>query len=117
MQLVKFFKEELTESDQDLPSKDTPWQGPVMTDSLKILASLPQQGHRQIKQGLSTIRKLENRRCINHAFHSKNLLRQSQPQVSYEGREVLQTLRLVKAYGLSKDPQLEILAKINPVFN
>jgi hypothetical protein len=38
----------------------------------------------------------------------ENLLRQSQPAKSYEGREVLQLLRLVKAYGLSKDPQLEI---------
>ena len=38
----------------------------------------------------------------------ENLLRLSKPSLQYDGHQVLQTLRLVKAYGLSKDPQLEI---------
>ena len=38
----------------------------------------------------------------------ENLLRQSDPTTNYEAHEILQTLRLIKSYGLSRDPQLEI---------
>jgi hypothetical protein len=109
-QLIKYFKQEIDESRiKECFSTKSEWSDAGIGDSLRILVvpALPSSIERltklyQMFEGLEVDGVLTLRSIL------ENLLRQSQPAKSYEGREVLQLLRLVKAYGLSKDPQLEI---------
>ena len=88
---------------------DSGWQGSDMLNSLKILVvpALPRGNDRLQKLNLR-FEELQLDGVLTLRSIIENLLRQSQPSLSYEGHEVLQALRLVKAYGLSRDPQLEI---------
>ena len=110
VQLMKFFKHEVDANRMnECFSLDSPWQNSEKEESLKILVvpALP--------KGIDRLQKLnqyfedsEVSGVLTLRSILENLLRQCQPSIFYEGHEVLQTLRLVKAYGLSKDPQLEI---------
>ena len=110
VQLVKFFKQELDENRiHACFTMDTPGEDSGISDSLKIIVvpALPKDTDRLKK----VYQQLENSKIqgvLTMRSILENLLRQTQPLLNYEGHEVLQTLRLVKTYGLSKDPQLEI---------
>jgi len=110
VRLMKFFKTEI-DSNRIIESfaSHTEWQSLGISESLKILVvpSLP--------QGIDRLQKLMQRfldagldGVLTLGSILENLLRQSKPSLHYDGHEVMQTLRLVKAYGLSKDPQLQI---------
>lgn len=110
VQLSKFYKLELDAARiKDCFLADSGWQDSGMLNSLKILVvpALPKGNDRLQKINLR-FKELEVDGVLTLRSILENLLRQSQPSLSYEGHQVLQTLRLVKAYGLSKDPQLEI---------
>ena len=109
-QLSKFYKLELDATRiKNCFSMDSGWQGSDMLNSLKILVvpALPRGNDRLQKLNLR-FEELQLDGVLTLRSIIENLLRQSQPSLSYEGHEVLQALRLVKAYGSSRDPQLEI---------
>ena len=110
VQLGKFFKLEMDESRiRECFDGETEWYEHGIADFLNLLVvpALPLSVERLNKlnqvftnfqvNGVLTLRSI-----------LENLLSQSQASLSYEGSRVLQLLRLVKAYGLSKNPQLDI---------
>lgn len=110
VQLEKFFKQEIDPIRiKECFSHDSGWQDYEMSDSLKILVvpALP-KGIDRLQKLNQRFKEVELGGVLTLRSILENLLRQSQPSLSYEGHEVLQILRLVKAYGLSRDPQLEI---------
>ena len=110
VQLGKFFKQEMdTVRIKDCFSMDSGWQDAGMSDALKILIvpALP-KGIDRLQKLTQKFEQLEIEGVLTLRSILENLLGQSQASLSYEGHGVLQTLRLIKAYGLSKDPQLEI---------
>lgn len=110
VRLMKFFKQELEINRiNDSFSVDNRWQDSGITDSLKVLVvpALP-TGEDRINKLNQLFESLQVSGVLTMRSILENLLRQSQASGNYEGHQVLQILRLVKAYGLSRDPQLEI---------
>ena len=110
IQLMKFFKQEMDSNRiQSCFAMDQAYWDAGITDSLKILVvpALP-KGFDRLQKLNQRFEELEVDGVLTLRSILENLLRQSQPSLTYDGHEVMQTLRLVKAYGLSKDPQLEI---------
>ena len=109
-QLSKFFKLEMDASRiKECFTVEQGWQDSGMSDLLKILVvpALP-LGIDRMQKLNQKFEEMEVGGVLTLRSILENLLRQSQPSLTYEGHDVLQILRLVKAYGLSKDPQLEI---------
>jgi hypothetical protein len=110
VQLMKFFKQEMDPNRiHGCFATDQACRDAGITDSLKILVvpALP-KGFDRLQKLNQRFEELEVDGVLTLRSILENLLRQSQPSLTYDGHEVMQTLRLVKAYGLSKDPQLEI---------
>jgi hypothetical protein len=108
--LMKFFKLEMDANRiHGCFAMDQACRDAGITDSLKILV-VPalQKGFDRLQKLNQRFEELEVDGVLTLRSILENLLRQSQPSLTYDGHEVMQTLRLVKAYGLSKDPQLEI---------
>jgi hypothetical protein len=109
VQLMKFFKQELNDKRVDgCFSVDTTWEVSG-TKSLKLLVvpAMP-TGLDRLEKLNQMFEDLEINGVLTLRSILENLLRQSDPTTNYEAHEILQTLRLVKSYGLSRDPQLEI---------
>ena len=109
-QLQKFFKIEVDGARiEECFSSNPEWQAGESAESLKILVvpALP-QGMDKLQKLVEHFKSYGLDGVLTLGSILENLLRLSKPSLQYDGHEVLQTLRLVKAYGLSKDPQLEI---------
>jgi hypothetical protein len=110
VQLQKFFKTEVDGARiEDCFSSNPEWQAGESAESLKILVvpALPQSTDR-LQKLVEHFKSYGLDGVLTLGSILENLLRLSKPSLQYDGHQVLQTLRLVKAYGLSKDPQLEI---------
>jgi hypothetical protein len=110
VQLQKFFKIELDGARiEECFSSNPEWQARESSESLKILVvpALP-QGMDRLQKLVEHFKSYGLDGVLTLGSILENLLRLSKPSLQYDGHQVLQTLRLVKAYGLSKDPQLEI---------
>jgi len=110
VQLQKFFKTEVDGARiEDCFSSNPEWQAGESAESLKILVvpALP-QGMDRLQKLVEHFKSYGLDGVLTLGSILENLLRLSKPSLQYDGHQVLQTLRLVKAYGLSKDPQLEI---------
>jgi hypothetical protein len=110
VQLQKFFKIELDGARiEECFSSNPEWQAGESSESLKILVvpALP-QGMDRLQKLVEHFKSYGLDGVLTLGSILENLLRLSKPSLQYDGHQVLQTLRLVKAYGLSKDPQLEI---------
>lgn len=113
-QLEKFFRQELEESRIAACFSDGAESLQAgMGDFLKLLIvpALPVAQER-----LNKVSSLLERLGVNGVLTLRsileNLLRRSSPGAEADGRSVLQAFRLIKAYGLTKDPQLEIFAPV-----
>ena len=109
-QLQKFFKIEVDPTRiEECFSSNPEWQAGESAESLKILVvpALPQSTDR-LQKLVEHFKSYGLDGVLTLGSILENLLRLSKPSLQYDGHQVLQTLRLVKAYGLSKDPQLEI---------
>jgi hypothetical protein len=110
VQLQKFFKIEVDGARiEECFSFNPEWQAGEFAESLKILVvpALP-QGMDRLQKLVEHFKSYGLDGVLTLGSILENLLRLSKPSLQYDGHQVLQTLRLVKAYGLSKDPQLEI---------
>jgi hypothetical protein len=110
VQLQKFFKIEVDGARiEECFSSNPEWQAGESAESLKILVvpALP-QGMDRLQKLIEHFKSYGLDGVLTLGSILENLLRLSKPSLQYDGHQVLQTLRLVKAYGLSKDPQLEI---------
>ena len=110
VQLQKFFKIEVDGARiEECFSSNPEWQAGESPEFLKILVvpALP-QGMDRLQKLIENFKSYGLDGVLTLGSILENLLRLSKPSLQYDGHQVLQTLRLVKAYGLSKDPQLEI---------
>ena len=110
VQMQKFFKSEIDANRvAECFSSNPEWQASDTSGAIKVMVvpALP-QGVDRLQKVLSEFQNYGLDGVLTLGSILENLLRLSKPSLQYDGHEVLQTLRLVKAYGLSKDPQLEI---------
>jgi len=74
---------------------------------LLVVPCLPSNNERS-KKVLDRLKSFQVDGVITLKSIMENLLRQTLPSRNIERREVFNLLRLIKAYGLSKDPQIEM---------
>jgi len=108
--LVKFFKKEVKEN--RIQSAFNP--GPELAESgmgafsrLLIVPALP-RNEAKLSDVLTMLQGIGVDGVLTLRSMLENLLRQSEPGKSYPGKPFFQVLKLLKAYELTKEPQLEM---------
>lgn len=107
---LKFLKQQLDKERVE----DCLNPGPQLAESgmgsflrLLVVPALPLQGEK-MKEAIALIESLGVDGVLTLRSILENLLRQALPGKGREGRWMFQILRLIKAYGLARDPQIEI---------
>jgi hypothetical protein len=108
--LVKFLKKEVR--DNRVESGFSP--GPELAESgmgsflrLLIVPALP-RNETKASEVLTMLQDIGVDGVLTLRSMIENLLRQSEPSKVYTGKPFFQVLKLLKAYELSKEPQLEM---------
>ena len=108
--LVKFFKKEVKENRIQPgfnPGPELAESGMGSFSRLLIVPALP-RNEAKLSEVLSMLQGIGVDGVFTLRSMLENLLRQSEPSKSYPGKPFFQVLKLLKAYELTKEPQLEM---------
>ncbi len=108
--LLKYFKKEVKENRVEEgfnPSPDLPEYGAESFLRLLVVPSLP-KSESKVSEVFTLLKSIRVDGVLTFRSILENLLRKSEPSKIYQAKPIFEILKYLKAYGLAKEPQLEM---------